>query len=100
MKKINKIERLSYSGGLLGLIFGSTKGKMQSKVSEMNNQGWNLHCINGDQPNLIIWIFRLFLLLITLGLWTLGNSEILIFEKEDNLATLVDENITEIDEGV
>ena len=49
MKKINKIERLNYSGGLLGMIFGSTKGKMQNKVSEMNNQGWNLHFINADK---------------------------------------------------
>jgi len=83
MKKINKIERLSYSGGLLGMLFGSTKGKMQDKVSEMNNQGWNLHFINTDQPNLLIWIIRLLLLGLTIGLWTIGSSEILVFEKEE-----------------
>ena len=83
MKKINKIERLNYSGGLLGMIFGSTKGKMQNKVSEMNNQGWNLHFINSDQPNLILWIIRLLILVLTIGLWTIGSSEILIFEKEE-----------------
>ena len=83
MKKINKIERLNYSGGLLGMIFGSTKGKMQNKVSEMNNQGWNLHFINTDQPNLLIWIIRLLILVLTIGLWTIGSSEILVFEKEE-----------------
>jgi hypothetical protein len=83
MKKINQIERLNYSGGLLGMIFGSTKGKMQHKVSEMNNQGWNLHLINNDQPNLILWIIRFLILGLTIGLWTIGSSEILIFEKEE-----------------
>ena len=83
MKKINQIERLNYSGGLLGMIFGSTKGKMQDKVSEMNNQGWNLHFINNDQPNLILWIIRFLILVLTIGLWTIGSSEILIFEKEE-----------------
>jgi len=83
MKKINKVERLTYSGGILGMLFGSTKGKMQDKITEMNNQGWNLHFIHNDQPNLVIWIIRLLILLVTLGLWTMGSSEILVFEKEE-----------------
>ena len=83
MKKINKIERLNYSGGLLGWIFGSTKGKLQNKVSEMNDQGWHLHFINADQPNLILVIIRILILVVTIGLWTIGSSEILVFEKEE-----------------
>ena len=83
MKKINKVERLTYSGGILGMLFGSTKGKLQDKITEMNNQGWNLHFIHNDQPNLVIWIIRLLILLVTLGLWTMGSSEILVFEKEE-----------------
>ena len=65
------------------MLFGITKGKMQNKVSEMNNQGWNLHFIDNDQPNLVIWIIRLLILTVTLGLWTIGSSEILVFEKEE-----------------
>ena len=83
MKKINKVERLTYSGGIIGMLFGSTKGKMQDKISEMNNQGWNLHFIHNDQPNLVIWIIRLLILTVTLGLWTIGSSEILVFEKQE-----------------
>jgi hypothetical protein len=83
MKKINKIERLNYSGGLIGMIFGSTKGKMQDKVTEMNKQGWNLHFINNDQPNLVLWLIRILILVLTFGLWTIGSSEILVFEKEE-----------------
>ena len=83
MKKINKVERLTYSGGIIGMLFGSTKGKMQDKITEMNNQGWNLHFIHNDQPNLVIWIIRLLILTVTLGLWTIGSSELLVFEKQE-----------------
>ena len=30
-----------------------------------------------------IFIIRLLILLVTLGLWTIGSSEILVFEKEE-----------------
>ena len=58
MKKQNAVERLNYSGGLIGLIAGSSKGKLQSKVEEMNQRGWNLHFIHADQPNILIWLLR------------------------------------------
>ena len=83
MKKVNQVERLQYSGGLIGLLFGSSKGKLQGKVEEMNQRGWNLHFVHADQPNLLIWILRLLILFLTAGLWTIGNSEFLVFEKED-----------------
>ena len=82
MAKTNHVERLQYSGGLLGLLFGSSKGKLQGKVEEMNQRGWNLHLIHSDQPNLLIWFLRFIILGLTLGLWTIGNSELLIFEKD------------------
>jgi len=53
MKKVNHVERLQYSGGLIGLLFGSSKGKLQGKVEEMNQRGWNLHFVHADQPNLL-----------------------------------------------
>ena len=82
MTKINQIERISYAGGLYGLLAGSSKGKLQAKVEEMNQRGWNLHFIHADSTNLLILIFRLFLLFITLGIWTVGSSELLVFEKD------------------
>ena len=82
MDKINKIERLHYSGGLIGMLVGSAKGKLEGRVEEMNRRGWNLHFIHPDNPNLLIWILRLFILGLTLGLWTIGSSELLVFEKD------------------
>ncbi|MBM84911.1 MAG: hypothetical protein CMM47_02675 [Rhodospirillaceae bacterium] len=83
MGKINQVERITYSGGLLGLLFGSPLRKLNERVTQMNKNGWNLHFIHQDNPNLLILILRWFILLMTLGLWTIGNSEILVFQKED-----------------
>jgi hypothetical protein len=48
----------------------------------MNSQGWNLHLIHQEQLNLVWFMVRLIILFLTLGLWTIGNSELLIFEKD------------------
>jgi len=82
MAKVNQVERISYAGGLYGLLFGSAKGKLQAKVEEMNQRGWNLHFIHNDGLNIVHILLRVLLLFITLGIWTLGSSELLIFEKD------------------
>ena len=82
MSKVNQVERISYAGGLYGLFFGSSKGKLQAKVEEMNQRGWNLHFIHADGLNIVHIVLRIFLLFVTLGIWTLGSSELLIFEKD------------------
>lgn len=81
MQKTNKVVRVSFSGGLLGLIFGSARGKLESVIQEHNKQGWNLAEVVHDNPNLLIWILRFVLLILTLGLWTLSNGYLLIMEK-------------------
>ena len=82
MGKINTVERINYAGGLYGLLFGSSKGKLAEKVLHMNSQGWNLHLIHQEQLNLA-WLFvRFIILMLTLTIWTFGNSELLIFEKD------------------
>jgi len=81
MQKTNKVVRISYSGGLIGLIFGSAKGKLSKVLDDQNGQGWNLAEIMPDNPNLLIWILRLAILTVTLGLWTLSNSYLLVLER-------------------
>ena len=81
MRKTNKVVRISYSGGIIGLVFGSARGKLEKVLKDNNAQGWNLAEVVSDNPNLIIWIFRLVLLSLTLGLWTLSNSYLLILER-------------------
>lgn len=83
MKKLNLVERIKYSGGLYGLIAGSSKGKLQAKIEEMNNRGWNLVIIHPDSSNMLILLGRFIILALTLGIWTIGSSELIIFEKAE-----------------
>ena len=34
----NQVNRITYSGGLLGLLFASSKGKLNNTVSKMNDE--------------------------------------------------------------
>lgn len=81
MQKTNKVVRISYSGGLLGLLFGSARGKLERVLEDNNRNGWNLAEVIPDNPNLLILVLRLFILIVTLGLWTLSNSYLLILER-------------------
>ncbi len=83
MRKINSVVRVNYAGGLLGLIFGSSRGKTEAVIRKHNADGWNVAEVIEDNPNLIIWLVRILLLLITLGLWTIGTSRLIIFERPD-----------------
>tara|TARA_B100000242_G_scaffold153098_1_gene109328 strand:+ start:219 stop:470 length:252 start_codon:yes stop_codon:yes gene_type:complete len=78
----NQVNRITYSGGLLGLLFASSKGKLNNTVSKMNDEGWKLHFIHADNSNLLIIVLRLIILIFTAGLWTIGSSELLVFEKD------------------
>lgn len=81
MQKINNVVRVSFAGGLLGLIFGSSRGKIQSVVQSQNSEGWNYVEAIPDQPNLVIHLLRLLLLIVTLGLWTISTGYLFVFEK-------------------
>jgi hypothetical protein len=81
VRKTNKVVRISYSGGLLGLVFGSARGKLEKVLEDNNGQGWNLAEVIPDNPNLLILVFRLIVLTLTLGLWTLSTSYLLILER-------------------
>lgn len=81
MQKINKVVRVSFSGGILGLIFGSSRGKVESVVQKHNAEGWNVGEVIPDSPNLILYFIRLILLILTLGLWTISTGYLFIMEK-------------------
>ena len=79
------LPRIDHGGSITKFtnLSESNQCLLQGKVEEMNQRGWNLHFVHADQPNLLIWILRLLILFLTAGLWTIGNSELLVFEKED-----------------
>lgn len=49
---------------------------------DMNSNGWNLHMIHQEQLNLAWLLLKFITLILTLTIWTFGNSELLIFEKD------------------
>lgn len=81
MQKLNRAVRVSYSGGLIGLFFGRSQGKVEAVLQKQNAEGWNYCEMVPDQPNLLIHLLRFLLLIATLGLWTLSTGYIFIFEK-------------------
>lgn len=81
MQKINKVVRVNFAGGLLGIIFGSSRGKVESVVQKHNADGWNVAEVIMDNPNLVLILLRLILLILTLGLWTISSGYLFIMEK-------------------
>lgn len=81
MRKTNKVVRVSFSGGLIGFFFGSSRGKIESVIHKHNAEGWNLAEVIADSPNLAIILLRIVILICTLGLWTLSSGYLLIMER-------------------
>ncbi len=79
--RTNKVIRVNFAGGILGLIFGSHRGKLESAINKQNAEGWNLAEVIPDNPNIALILIRLVFLILTLGLWTLATGYILVFER-------------------
>ncbi|KIN74884.1 hypothetical protein [Sulfitobacter guttiformis] len=81
-QKENSLARVSYTGGILGLVVGSQFARLEKVIAAKNRDGWNLAEVIPENRNLIIWVFRILLLVVTLGLWTLATGYILVFERQ------------------
>ena len=57
------------------------RGKLEKVLEDNNRTGWNLAEVVPDNPNLLILIVRLIILTVTLGLWTISTSYLLILER-------------------
>jgi hypothetical protein len=79
--RTNKVVRVNFAGGILGLIFGSHKGKLEGVINKQNAEGWNLAEVIPDNLNIALILIRLILLILTLGLWTFSTGYLLVFER-------------------
>jgi uncharacterized protein YgiM (DUF1202 family) len=83
MKKINRVERVALSGGLIGLLATNPRAALGGKIEELNSMGWNCHqIIDHSTRNTLAKILQIVILILTFGLWTFGAGYILLFEKE------------------
>lgn len=81
VQKENSLARLRFTGGIIGLLAGSQFVRLQKVIAVKNSAGWNVVEVLPEDRNLIVWVFRIVLLVLTLGLWTLSTGYILIFER-------------------
>jgi len=83
-RKINKVVRISLSGGLIGAFGTNPRNALQQVIQKYNAVGWNCHqIIPHTTRNLFIMLLQVILLVITVGLWTFGAGYLLLFEKDN-----------------
>jgi RNA polymerase subunit RPABC4/transcription elongation factor Spt4 len=81
--KTNKILHVSLSGGIIGLLTSNPRVELEKAVQKANAEGWYVvQVIDDATGNLIIWLLRIVILLITLLLYTTANGYYVVLEKE------------------
>ncbi len=90
-----KVFRVKLSGGIIGAFAANPKGKLQEKFTEMNSNGYRVSLVTRDKTgNLLVFLLRLILLIITLGIWTIANGYYIVGEKNDEQES-TDSNVLE-----
>lgn len=83
MATINKLERISLSGGLIGALTTNPRRALEKLIEKNNTEGWNCHQImTHSTSNLFMVLLQVVVLCCTFGLWTFGSGYLVLFEKE------------------
>ena len=83
-RKINKIVRVSLSGGLIGALGTNPRYVLEHVIEKHNAAGWNCHQIYPHTTrNLFIMLLQVLILIMTVGLWTFGAGYLLLFEMDN-----------------
>ena len=82
--KRNKIDEITFIGGLIGWLLVNPKATIDNRVAEANKAGWTVvNIIPGGEQNALLRLLRYIILTVTLGLFTFGDGVYVIFEKEE-----------------
>ena len=83
VEQTNKVVIVNLTGGIIGLTSSSPQKSLNAKIKKENANGWKvIQVIPADSGNAFLFIFRLFLLLITCFLYTTVNGYYIIMEKK------------------
>ena len=83
IKRENRLEKVSLAGGIIGMLGTSPRLALQSKLSEVNAQGWYVRQIIPDSTgNLFVSLLRFLILIVTLLLYTPRNGYFIVLERE------------------
>ena len=81
--KRNKIDRVSFYGGLIGALAVNPRMLLDSRVEKANLHGWTVVQITPHkEANLLIQILNFGFLMITFGLFNFAPGYLIVFEKE------------------
>lgn len=80
--KVNKVVRISLSGGIIGWLTTNPRRALDQRIDAENQQGWNaIQFQPHSDTNLLVAILRMLVLFLTLGLWTWGAGYLILFER-------------------
>ncbi len=83
MAKINKVVRISLSGGIFGMLTTNPRKALDDVIDQHNQDGWNaIYFQEHKTSNLFVWLLQLVVLFLTIFLWTFGAGYMVLFEKE------------------
>lgn len=82
--KHNKIINVTLWGGLMGLFASSPKSRIANAVKKANNEGYRaVQIIDANSGNLLLWLLRFILLVITIFIYTTADGYYLVLEKNN-----------------
>ena len=82
--KRNKIDEITFVGGIIGWLAVNPKATIDNRVAEANKAGWTVvNIISGNEKYALLRLLRTVVLVVTLGLFPFGDGVYVIFEKEE-----------------
>ena len=83
MAKTNKVVRIALSGGIIGWITTNPRRALDARIDKENQEGWNaIYILPHVDTNLVAFLARVAVLVLTLFLWTWGAGYLILFERE------------------
>ena len=81
--KVNKVVRISLSGGIIGCLLTNPRRALEARIHEENQLGWNAVYFSPHvETNEFVTILRYAVLVCTLSLWTWGAGYMILFERD------------------
>lgn len=83
MARINKVLRVSLSGGIIGLLTTNPRRALDGAINTANKDGWTAtHIDNHSNSNILVRLVQFAVLICTIGLWTWSDGYLVLLEKE------------------
>lgn len=83
MRKVNKVVRISLSGGIIGLLLTNPRRTLDNTIDKHNQDGWNaIYFTEHRTSNIFVLMLQYLVLFTTLFIWTFGAGYMVLFERD------------------